>query len=71
MVRLILALFLNILMVGCSVEVEDPGSLPDIDVTNGELPEIDIDPADVRITTDTQVVRVPQIEVTPDTATAP
>jgi hypothetical protein len=49
----------------CTADVEDPGSLPDIDVEGGELPDIDIDPADVNITTDTQTVRVPDVEVRP------
>jgi len=49
----------------CTAEVEDPGSLPDVDVQGGELPDIDINAAEVRITTDTQTVRVPSIEINP------
>jgi len=49
----------------CTAEVEDPGSLPDVDVRGGEMPDIDIDPAEVRITTDTQTVRVPSVEINP------
>jgi hypothetical protein len=49
----------------CTAEVEDPGSVPDVDVEGGELPDVDIDPAEVEITTDTQTVRVPEVEVRP------
>lgn len=51
-------------LVACTAEVEDPGSLPDVDVSGGEMPNVDIDPVDIDITTDTQVVEVPNIEIT-------
>ncbi len=47
----------------CTAEVEDPGSLPDIDVEGGEMPRVDVDPVDVDISTDTQVVVVPDIDI--------
>ncbi len=53
------------LAAGCTAEVEDSGSLPDVDVQGGEAPEIDVNPADVRISTDTQVVETPDIDVVP------
>lgn len=48
---------------GCTAEVEEEGSLPDVDVSGGEMPRVDVDPADVDITTDTQTVVVPDIDV--------
>jgi hypothetical protein len=47
----------------CTAEVEESGSLPDVDVEGGEMPNVDIDPVDVDITTDTQVVEVPDIDI--------
>lgn len=51
------------LIAACTAEVEDSGSLPEVDVRGGEMPTIDINPVDVNITTDTQVVVVPNIEI--------
>lgn len=47
----------------CTAEVEDPGSLPDVDVEGGDLPNIDVEPADVDISTDTQQVIVPDVDI--------
>ena len=60
-----------VMMVGafaaCTADVEDPGELPDVDVQGGEAPQIDIDPVDVDVTTDTQTIVTPDIDVsTPD-----
>src|SRR5690606_4829852 len=47
-------------------EVEDEGALPTVAVTEaGRLPEIDVDPVDIDITTDTQQTVVPDIDITP------
>jgi hypothetical protein len=66
MTSLRLTLVLSMLLLGCTVEVEDPGSLPDVDVSGGELPEVDIDVPEVEITTDTQIVEVPDIDIGSD-----
>lgn len=47
----------------CTAEVEDPGRAPDIDVDAGEAPRIDIDPVDVDVTTDTQTIVTPDIDI--------
>ena len=50
----------------CTAEVEEEGRMPDVQVTDeGALPQIDVDPVDVDITTDTQQVVTPDIDVTP------
>lgn len=69
LLRLIPALALAFALGACTAEVEDPGSLPDVDVQGGEMPQIDVDPARVDISTDTQQVIVPDVDVTtaPDT----
>lgn len=62
-IRAIPALALAVALGACTAEVEDPGELPDVDVEGGSAPEYDVDPADVDITTDTQQVVVPDIDI--------
>lgn len=47
----------------CTADVEDEGEAPDVEVEGGRAPEIDFDPADVDISTDTQQVVVPDVDV--------
>ena len=49
----------------CTAEVEDEGELPDVDVSGGEAPSVDVDPANVDITTstDTSTVVTPDVDV--------
>ena len=49
----------------CTAEVEDEGELPDVDVSGGEAPSVDVDPANVDITTstDTNTVVTPDVDV--------
>lgn len=47
----------------CTADVEETGSLPDVDVSGGEMPRVDVDPVDVDVSTDTQVVEVPDIDI--------
>ena len=49
----------------CTAEVEDEGRAPDIDVQAGEMPEVDVDPARVEISTDTQTIVTPDVDVVP------
>ena len=49
----------------CTAEVEEQGSMPDVDVKGGEAPSIDVDPANVNVGTDTQTVVTPDVSVTP------
>lgn len=63
--KLILPLVLAVTMLGCRAEVEEPGRLPDVEVSGGQMPRVDVEPADIRVTEDTQVVRVPNVEVVP------
>ncbi|HEU5208794.1 MAG TPA: hypothetical protein VFU06_05220 [Longimicrobiales bacterium] len=51
-------------LAACTAEQTEEGDLPDVDVQGGQLPEYDVDAADVEIGTDTQTVRVPDIDVT-------
>ena len=58
-------LFATALASGCTAEVEDAGRAPDVDVQAGELPEIDVDPATVEVSQDTQTIITPDIDVVP------
>jgi hypothetical protein len=51
---------------GCTVKVEDKGRAPDLQEGDpGQLPKVDIDPAKVEFSTDTQKVITPDVKVTP------
>lgn len=49
----------------CTAEVEDEGSLPEVNVEGGDMPNIDVDPAQVDVTTgtDTSMVVTPDVDV--------
>ena len=59
------ALVLTMGAVACTAEVEDEGKAPEVEVKGGEMPEVDVDPAKVEVSTDTQTVTVPDVDVTP------
>ncbi|HUF13389.1 MAG TPA: hypothetical protein VMN78_09835 [Longimicrobiales bacterium] len=50
-------------MAACDVEQTEEGELPDVDVEGGQVPEYDVDAADVDIGTDTTTVIVPDVDV--------
>lgn len=50
---------------GCTAEVEDPGTPPEVDIQPGEAPEIDIQPAEIEVSTDTQTIVTPDVDVVP------
>lgn len=59
------ALALTLGAMACTAKVEDEGQAPDVDVSGGEMPEVDVDPANVEVSTDTQTVVTPDVDVTP------
>ena len=59
------ALVLTVGAVACTAEVEDEGRAPEVEVKGGEMPEVDVDPANVEVSTDTQTVVTPDVDVTP------
>lgn len=61
--RIVPAFAVTLAFGACTAEVEDEGEPPEIEVEGGEAPEIDVDPADVDISTDTQEVLVPDIDI--------
>ena len=65
LLRLIPILALTLAVGACTADVEDEGALPEVNVEGGELPEVDVDAADVDITTDTQTIVTPDIDINP------
>jgi hypothetical protein len=54
----------------CTAKVEEEGKMPDVDVSGGEAPKVDVDPARVEMGTDTHTVVTPTVDVTPTDTTA-
>lgn len=50
-------------LAACDVDQTQEGDLPDVDVEGGQVPEYDVDAADVDVGTDTQTVITPDIDV--------
>lgn len=66
LLRLIPALAMIAALGGaCTAEVQDEGELPEVNVEGGDMPNVDVDAADVDVTTDTQTVVVPDVDVNP------
>jgi hypothetical protein len=63
-IRSSIAVVALVLAAACTAEVKDEGSLPDVDVKGGEMPNVDVDPAQVQVGTDTQTVVTPDVDVT-------
>lgn len=53
------------LSAACTAEKTQDGELPDVDVSGGQVPKFDVDPAKVEVTQDTQQVVTPEVNVTP------
>ncbi|MEH6389922.1 MULTISPECIES: hypothetical protein [Pseudomonas] len=59
-------LFAALSLSACDVEQTEEGSLPDVDVEaeGGNMPEYDVDAADVDVGTREKTVTVPDVDVT-------
>lgn len=51
-------------LAACDVEQTEEGSLPEVDVEGGNMPEYDVDTADVDVGTEEKTVTVPDVDVT-------
>lgn len=58
-------LLMGALIGACTADVEEEGELPDVEVQGGDMPQVDVNPADVDVTTDTQTVVTPDVDVEP------
>lgn len=58
-------------LVGCDMDVEDEGRLPDVDVdaTPGELPEVDVEGPDIDVDSERKQVEVPDVDIGTETET--
>ena len=65
------ALALSLGAMACTAEVEEEGKMPDVDVQGGEMPKVDVDPANVEVSSDTQTVITPDVDVTPTEGSDP
>ncbi len=65
--RKLMALPLALALVAgaCTAEQTQEGKAPDVDVEGGQLPKVDVDPAEVKVGTDTQTVVTPEVDVVP------
>ncbi|OYX47830.1 MAG: hypothetical protein B7Y87_00920 [Sphingomonadales bacterium 32-64-22] len=50
-------------LAACDVEQTEEGEMPEVDVNGGELPEYNVDAADVDVEMEEQTVEVPTLEV--------
>jgi len=64
LLALLIAPALALGVAACDVDQTEEGSLPDVDVEGGNLPEYDVDVPDVDITRDT--VTVPSVDIRTD-----
>ncbi len=62
----LLSVVFSFLLLGCNVEKEESGEMPEVDleVEEGEAPEYDVNWADVQVNTKTKTVKVPKVIVT-------
>ncbi|MCP9336986.1 hypothetical protein [Stutzerimonas xanthomarina] len=51
-------------MAGCDVEKTEEGSLPDVEVEGGNMPEYDVDAPEVDVGSKEKVITVPDVDVT-------
>lgn len=49
---------------GCRVEQTQEGEMPEVEVTGGQLPEYEVEAAEVEIGTETREIEVPTVDVT-------
>jgi len=59
-----LALPFAIGLAACDVDQTQEGELPDVDVRGGQMPEYDVETADVDVGTEEKTIEVPDVDVT-------
>ena len=50
-------------LAACDVDQTEEGEMPDVEVSGGNLPEFDVETADVDVGTKTTTVEVPTVDV--------
>ena len=64
---LMAALTMVVALGACTVEQTEEGEMPDVNVEGGNMPEYDVEPVDVEVTTDTATITVPDVDVSTET----
>lgn len=64
LITLLCLSFLVLPLAGCTVEQTEEGELPEVEIEGGNLPEYDVDAADIEIGTETREIEVPDIDIT-------
>lgn len=54
---------LAVALAACDVDQTQEGELPDVEVEGGQMPEFDVETADVDVGTKTTTVEVPDVDV--------
>lgn len=70
-IALLLAATLILPLAACQVRQTEEGELPEVEVQGGNMPEYDVDAADVEVTTTPTDVTVPDIDVSTQERTVP
>lgn len=47
----------------CDVDQTEEGEMPEVNVEGGNLPEYDVETADIEVTTDTQTIVTPDVDI--------
>ena len=50
-------------LAACDVDQTEEGSMPEVSVEGGNMPEYDVEPVDVQVETGTSTVEVPTVDV--------
>lgn len=59
-------------LAACDVDQTQEGDMPEVEVTEGQLPEYDVETADVDVGTEEKTIEVPDVDVTmPDAEGTP
>ena len=70
-IALLLAATLVLPLTACQVRQTEEGEMPEVEVQGGNVPEYDVDAADVEVSTTPTDVTVPDIDVTTQERTVP
>ena len=61
-----LTLGLAVGVAACDVDQTEEGDLPEVNVEGGNLPEYDVDAAEIEVNTDTSMVVTPDVDIVTD-----
>ena len=59
----LLAALMGLALASCDVDKTEEGSLPEVEVQGGNMPEYDVDGPDIDVGTETKEVEVPTVDI--------